>query len=282
MSAAGSRHVLVIANETAASRTLIEKLKERAAEGDPLVTVIAPVSQPSEGYVVYEDTRRASAGRRLDKTLNLLREEQIRANGMVVETDPVMAVKDALAQLEPPVTEIIVSTHPKERSGWLRRNVIERVRKAAGELPVEHVVAVAAGEDADRNVLVVANQTLLNEKLLRRIRERASRGPASFLIIAPQSHEYTEQTGAERRLRRAVAELRAEGVEAHGQIAHPDPHTATMQAVHDEAVDEIIVSTFPGERSGWLRRDLVGRLRNDTGLPIEHVVSEPERNEATV
>jgi hypothetical protein len=282
MSTAGSRHVLVIANETAASRSLIEKLKERAAEGDPLVTVIAPVSQPSEGYVVYEDTRRASAGRRLDKTLNLLRQEQIRANGMVVETDPVMAVKDALAQLEPPVTEIIVSTHPKERSGWLRRNVIERVGKAAGALPVEHVVAAAAGEDVDRNVLVVANQTLLNEKLLRRIRERSSRGPASFLIIAPQSHEYTEQTEAERRLRRLVAELRAEGLEAHGQIAHPDPHTATMQAVHDEAVDEIIVSTFPGERSGWLRRDLVGRLRNDTGLPIEHVVSEPERNEATV
>jgi hypothetical protein len=282
MSAAGSRHVLVIANETAASRSLIEKLKERAADGDPLVTVIAPVSQPSEGYVVYEDTRRASAGRRLDKTLNLLRQEQIRANGMVVETDPVMAVKDALAQLEPPVTEIIVSTHPKERSGWLRRNVIERVRKAAGALSVEHVVAATAGEEVDRNVLVVANQTLLNEKLLRRIRERASRGPASFLIIAPQSHEYTEKTEAERRLRRLVAELRAEGLEAHGQIAHPDPHTATMQTVHDEAVDEIIVSTFPGERSGWLRRDLVGRLRNDTGLPIEHVVSEPERNEATV
>jgi hypothetical protein len=274
------RHVLVIANETAASRSLINKLKERAAEGDPLVTVIAPVSQPSEGYVVYEDTRRASAGRRLDKTLNLLRQEQIRANGLVVETDPVMAVKDALAQLEPPVTEIIVSTHPRERSGWLRRNVIERVSNAAGQLPVEHVVAVGAADDAETNVLVVANQTLLNEKLLRRIRERGSRGPTSFLIIAPQSHDYSDQSEAERRLRRAVSELRSEGLEAHGQIAHPDPYTAAMQAIHDERVDEIIVSTFAGERSGWLRRDLVERLRNDSKLPIEHVVSEP--SEATI
>lgn len=268
------RHVLVIANETAASGSLIEKLRERAAEGDPLVTVIAPVSQPSEGYVVYEDTRRAAAGRRLDKTLNLLRQEQIRANGLVVETDPVMAVKDALAQLEPPVTEIVVSTHPRERSGWLRRDVVERVRSAAGSLPVEHVVAADASADAETNVLVVANQTLLNEKLLRRIRERAARGRASFLIIAPQSHDYSSEPDAERRLRRAVSELRAEGLEAHGQVAHPDPHTAAMQAVHDERVDEIIVSTFPGERSGWLRRDLVERLRNDTKLPIEHVVSD--------
>jgi hypothetical protein len=49
-----------------------------------------------------------------------------------------------------------------------------------------------------------------------------------------------------------------------------------MNAVEDERVDEIIVSTFPGERSGWLRRDLVGRLRSDTGLPVDHVVAEGE------
>ena len=271
-----SRHVLVIANETAASNTLIEKLRELASDGHPLVTVIAPVNQPSEGYVVYQDTRRAAAGRRLDKTLELLRRSQIRANGLVVETDPVMAVKDALAQLEPAVTEIVVSTHPQERSGWLRRNVVERIRKAAGTVPVEHVVAAAAEADAETNVLVVANRTLLGEPLLRRIRERAARGRVSFLIVAPQSHEYDQQTEAERRLRRLVTELRAEGLDVHGQVAHPDPHTAAMQAVHDERVDEIIVSTFPGERSGWLRRDLVGRLRNDTKLPIEHVVVEPE------
>ncbi len=46
-----------------------------------------------------------------------------------------------------------------------------------------------------------------------------------------------------------------------------------MHVVNDERIDEIIVSTFPGERSGWLRRDLVQRLRKDTGLPVEHVVS---------
>ncbi|MBM2822886.1 MAG: hypothetical protein HW413_1632, partial [Thermoleophilia bacterium] len=38
--------------------------------------------------------------------------------------------------------------------------------------------------------------------------------------------------------------------------------------------DEIIVSTFPGERSGWLRRDLVGRLRSESGLPVDHVVAK--------
>jgi hypothetical protein len=199
---------------------------------------------------------------------------------MVVETDPVAAVKDALAQLEPPVTEVIVSTHPKERSGWLRRNVVERIRKVAGEIPVDHVVAAAAA-DGESNVLVVANQTLSSAPLLERIRTRAQRGPASFLIIAPQEHAYADQQEAERRLRRLVGWLRAEGIEAHGQIAHPDPHTAVMQTAHDERVDEIIVSTFPGQKSGWLRRDLVVRLRSDAGVPVDHVVSEPAREEVT-
>jgi hypothetical protein len=54
---------------------------------------------------------------------------------------------------------------------------------------------------------------------------------------------------------------------------HPDPFTAAMEATRDERVDEIIVSTFGQERSGWLRRDLVERLRKETGLPVTHVVS---------
>jgi hypothetical protein len=199
---------------------------------------------------------------------------------MVVDSDPVSAVKDALAQLEPPVTEIVVSTHPKERSGWLRRNVVERVRGAVGDLPVEHVVATEA-DDEQTNVLVIANETLVSMPLIERIRARADRGPASFLVIAPQGHEYgQQQADAERRLRRLVAELRAEGIDAHGQIAHPDPHTAAMQTIHDERIDEIIVSTFPGQKSGWLRRDLVERLRSDAGVPVDHVISEAEPAEA--
>jgi hypothetical protein len=272
------RHILVIANETVAGRTLIDAIKQRAGEGEgALVTVVCPVNQPNEGYVVYEDSRRAAAGRRLDQTLQALRTSSIPAHGMVVETDPVAAVRDALAQLDPPVTEVIVSTHPEARSGWLRRNVVERIQGAAGNVPVEHVVADMGGEGVRKNVLVIANETVIGAPLLDRVKARAERGPATFLLVSPQSDlAQSAQPEAERRMRRALAELRAAGIEAHGQIAHPDPYTAGMHAVHDERVDEIIVSTFPQARSGWLRRDLVERLRKGTGLPVDHVVVEPE------
>jgi hypothetical protein len=271
-------HLLVVANETVAGRALTEAVTRRAAGGELRVSVICPVNAPREGYVVYRDTRRAAARRRLDRTLAQLLESGIPADGFVVDADPVDAVRDALHQLEPPVDEIVVSTHPEQKSGWLRRNVVDRIEKAAGALPVEHVVVDLEREGGEANVLVIANETVLGDVLLERIRERAARSPSSFMIICPQSDlQMSGHPEAERRLRRALAALRGAGIDAHGQIAHPDPYTAAMHAVHDERVDEIIVSTFPGAaRSSWLRKDVVTRLRDTTKLPVEHVEVEPE------
>jgi len=131
-------------------------------------------------------------------------------------------------------------------------------------------------ETGQKNVLVIANETVLGRQLLDKIRERAQRGDASFLLISPQSDpSEAAHPDAERRLRRAVADLRGEGIDAHGQVAHPDPFTAAQEAMREERVDEIIVSTFGPEKSGWLRRDLVERLRGE-GVPVEHVMAASE------
>jgi len=175
----------------------------------------------------------------------------------------------------------VVSTHPAQKSGWLRRDLISQIRGACRGLPVEHVVTDVERETGQANVLVVANETVVGDPLLERIRERARRSPASFLIICPQTDpSQGEHPEAERRLRRALAILRGEGVEAHGQVAHPDPYTAAMQAVHDERIDEIIVSTFAPARSPWLRRNLVQRLHNAAKVPVEHVITEAAEVEA--
>jgi phosphopantetheine adenylyltransferase len=266
-------HLLVVANETVTGRKLIEAIEQHMGEADLRVTVICPVSQPQRGYVVYQDTRRAAAARRLDRTVSTLRDEGIPADGFVVEADPVTAVRDAVAQLEPPVNGIIVATHPIEKSGWLRKNVIDRIRDAVGSMPLEHVVVDIQEEGGPADVLVVANETVLGEELLSAIRERAARGEARFLIVSPQSDPtQSEHPDAERRLRRALAELRGAGIEAHGWVAHPDPFEAAMQEIHEERIDEIIVSTFEPERSGWLRKDLIQRLKDETKLPVLHIV----------
>jgi hypothetical protein len=259
-----------VANETVDARALREALASRG--NDLHVTVVSPVNEPQRGYVVYADTRRASAQRRLDRALGHLREGGIPADGYVVEADPAAAVRDALATLEPAVGEVLVSTHPEEKSGWLRRGVLDRIRSAAGSVPVEHLVASGDGP-TEANVLVIANETVVGDPLLAKIRERAAASPASFLIVSPQSDPTAgEHPEAERRLKRALTTLRGEGIDVHGQVSHPDPFSAAMEAVHDERVDEIVVSTFEPLSSGWLRKDVVERLRKETGLPVEHVV----------
>jgi phosphopantetheine adenylyltransferase len=266
--------VLVVANETLAAEELVDAVRRRAAEGPIRAVVIAPVNDPHSGYVVYRNSRRASAGRRVDRMVAELREGGIPAHGDVFEGGPVTAVEDVLAQ--EPIDEVFVSTHPQETSGWLRRkNVLSELRRLAGDRPFVHVVSDVAARTGETNVLVVANETVLGERLLDRIRRRAEEGPAAFLLVCPQSDpEHELHPEAERRLRAALTALRDDGIEAHGQIAHPDPYTAAMEVIGDERVDEVIVSTFPGERSGWLRRDVVGRLRKDAGVPVEHVVAD--------
>jgi len=265
--------ILLVANETLTGGGIVETLRRRAAEGPIEVSVVAPVSAPRQGYVVYRDSRQAAAARRLSRSLAALEAAGIPAHGEVVDDDPATAVRDALATQE--IDEIVVSTHPESRSGWLRRNLLEEIRRAAGDRPVEHVVSDVTGQEG-ANVLVVANETVLGDELLDRIRTRAKESKASFLIVCPQSDTRRRRhPDAESRLWAAVFGLRSEGIDVHGQVAHPDPYSAAMQAVHDERTDEIIVSTYPGARSGWLRRDLVGRLRADAGVPVEHVIVEP-------
>ena len=268
------RQVLVLANETVAGRSLLDAVRARAAEGPIRVTVLSPQNAPRAGYVVYQDERRSAAERRLRKTLDLLHEAGIAARGSVVDPDPLQALRDGIREYEP--DEIIISTHPEERSGWLRGNLIDRSRKVAGDVPVEHVVVDLEEPRERAHVLVIGSQTVVGERVLEAVRERASAAPAEFTVVVP-----ADPPGAEERMRRTVAQLQAAGVEASGHVGDPDPVAAAINATHDERVDEIIVSTFPQATSGWLRRDVVGRIRKETKLPVYHI-EVPESQAAGV
>src|SRR3954452_7020959 len=189
MSAKEPLRILVVANETVGGRNLIEAVRKHAESAhDELrpfhVTVVCPQNQPKAGYVVYDETVRHAAENRLETTLAQLREVGIEADGEVMDPDPFNATMDAFNHYG--ADEIIISTHPETRSGWLRRDLIDRVRDAAG-VPVEHVVVDL---DADRaeatRTLVVANETVGGEPLIGLLRGKAAEGPHSFIVIMPQ------------------------------------------------------------------------------------------------
>ena len=74
---------------------------------------------------------------------------------------------------------------------------------------------------------------------------------------------------------RLLDHLRAAGLIGSGMIGDPDPYTATVNALNLFRVDDVVISTLPGERSGWLRSNLVERVRGATGATVEHIVVDP-------
>jgi hypothetical protein len=269
--------ILVVANETVGGRALIDSVVKHAEQAHEQlrpfhVTVVSPQNQPKHGYVVYDDSVRTAAENRLEITLAQLREVGIEAEGEVMDPDPYNATMDAFAQHG--ADEIIISTHPETRSGWLRRDLIDRVRDAAG-VPVEHVIVDLDADRADATrTLVIANQTVGGEPLIGLLKGKANESPHRFIVISPQGGA-EDGDDAHQRLAHTLQRLHDEGLDATGQVMDPDPFTAIQNALQFYAVDEIVISTFPSTRSGWLRNDLVGRVQASTSKPVEHVVVKP-------
>lgn len=264
-------NVLVVANDTHGGHSLIEAIKARAAKGDARFVVIAPQNKPQSGMVIYDEAVRDAARHRVESTLSVLRELGIEARGDVMDPDPFSATLDAVREYG--IDEIIVSTHPETRSGWLRRDLIERVQEATS-LPVEHVVVDLDADRAEADqTLVIANQTAGGEPLFAELKRRASDGHHRFTVIVPQDggqgHHAAE---ARERLKGLLGRLHSEGIPATGGIGDPDPYTAVMNALQFYRVDEIVISTLPRMRSRWLRSDLVERVKRATACPVEHVV----------
>lgn len=278
-----AHRILVVANETVGGRALIDSVKRHAEqaheEGKPFeVCVVSPQNRPKHGYVVYDESVRAAAENRLAMTVAQLREVGIEAHGDVMDPDPYSATMDALHTYG--ADQIIVSTHPVTRSGWLRRDLIDRLRDSTG-LPIEHVVVDL---DLDRKqstrTLVVANQTVGGAPLIGLLKGKAAESPHSFIVISPQGGAGGDGDPYHR-LAATLERMRAAGLDAVGQVMDPDPFTAIQNALQFYAVDEIVISTFPGVRSGWLRNDLIERVQAATALPVEHVVVSDVKEEAT-
>jgi hypothetical protein len=275
------KEVLVVANRTLGGAKLLEAVRTRAAAGDVRFRLVVPQSKPSAGLVIYDEAVRESAQVRVDLALSAVSVEGIEATGEVGDGDPFLATMDAVAQRRP--DEIIVSTHPASHSGWLRRDLIERIQNATG-LPVEHVVVDLEHETLPFSVtLVLANKTSSGEELLEHLQEQAARGGQHlFIAVVPQAdgsgHGPAE---ARARLAKMLDRLAGAGLLSSGMIGDPDPYTAAINALELFRVDDVVISTLPGERSGWLRSNLIERVRGATSARVEHVVVDPQATTTT-
>jgi hypothetical protein len=267
--------VLVLANETLGGGSLLDAIRERNAKGDVRFHVVVPQSRPRHGNVIYDEAVRDSAQVRVDLALAFMRDEGIDGTGEVGDADPFNAAVDAVGAYG--IDEIIISTLPATTSGWLRRDLPERLERETG-LPVTHIVVDVDAEGLPVEVaLVLANQTAAGTELRDYLKKLADETPHRFIVVVPQdSGDGRAVSAARERLGKLLASLDEAHIVAAGMIGDPDPYTAAMNALQHFLISEVVVSTLPSNRSQWVEKGLVEKLERDSGKAVRHIESSPE------
>jgi hypothetical protein len=140
-----------------------------------------------------------------------------------------------------------------------------------------------------RRSLVIANRTCPCSSLADEVARRAGATPTAVLVVAPAFNSRLRHwvsdaddalTRARERLDLAVAALRQRGVVVRGEIGDANPLLAIHDALASFVADEIIIATLPAGRSNWLEKGLIEKARTRIGLPIAHLISGYDPEEA--
>jgi hypothetical protein len=271
-------NILILASETIGGGELLDAVRNRAAEGDARFYVVVPQTRPRHGAVIYDEAVRDSAQVRVDLMLAFMRDEGIEGTGEVGDADPFNAATDAIGAHG--IDEVIISTLPATVSGWLRRDLIERLENETG-LPVTHVVVDVDSEGLPFDVtLVLANQTAAGGELVQHLEKLANEGPRRFIVVVPQgSGDGRAVRAARERLNQLLESLRSDKIVAAGMIGDPDPYTAAMNALQYFHISEVVVSTLPSNRSAWVEKGLIEKIERESGKPVQHVEAKEEPSE---
>ncbi len=144
----GRHRLLVVANETVGGVPLLDEIGERCRGHECEILVITPALTASRAEHWASDIDEAIVLARQRMELSVIEIKQrldIRARGEIGDSDPNVAIEDALRAF--PADEIVISTHPPASSRWLEQGVVERAREGI-DLPISHVVVDLTADGA--------------------------------------------------------------------------------------------------------------------------------------
>jgi GABA permease len=143
----GKHRLLVVANETVGGEALLEEIRGRCRNRDCEILVVTPALAGSRAAHWASDVDEAMelARQRMELSLIAIDGLGLRAKGEIGDSDPNVAIEDALRVF--PADEIVISTHPPHRSRWLEHGVVERAREEI-DLPITHVVVDLTADPA--------------------------------------------------------------------------------------------------------------------------------------
>jgi hypothetical protein len=142
-----TRRILVVANQTADGRELLDEIANRCRGRKCEVMLVSPalVGSRAAHWASDVDAGRDQARERMARSISALRGVGVEVRAEVGDPDPNMAIEDALRVF--PADEIVISTLPPEQSRWVEHEVVERTRREV-DLPMTHVVVDPAADRA--------------------------------------------------------------------------------------------------------------------------------------
>src|SRR5689334_21225740 len=162
----------------------------------------------------------------------------------------------------------------------MSRDLVDRVHDTTS-LPVTHVINDIDGEGLPFHVtLAVANRTASGDELLEALPAKTDVFTHDelrqlFIVVVPaEGGQGSAVQRARTRLKLVLDRLHVRAMFAAGMIGDPDPFTAISNALQNFRVDDIVISTFAETKSGWLRSDLIERVRRASGKEVDHVVHD--------
>ena len=135
----GGYRLLVVVAEPIAGPQLRDQIERRAEGSDAAVRVVSPALTESRLRHAMGDVDEAieEAGLRLEESLEEVRRAGVDASGSVGDSDPLLAIEDALGQFR--ADEILILTHEEGHGRWLEDDIFDRARRKF-EPPITHVV----------------------------------------------------------------------------------------------------------------------------------------------
>ena len=134
----------VLANQTMEDRALHDALHRIAGSEQAEYFVVVPANPvdtgdaEKEGAAFVWEAANRSAGRRLEQMLTTLRGQGLTVDGELGDYRPLVALDKAMGEFR--ADHLVISTHPEDRSTWLRHGVVADARERY-DVPVQHVVA---------------------------------------------------------------------------------------------------------------------------------------------
>ena len=131
------KRILAVVSEPVSAEALTILIGEEEAK-DAEVLVVAPALQSRKRFLLADpDPAIARADEVQQETVERLDEEGIDAAGDTGESDPLLAIQDALQTFE--ADEIVLCTHPGGGQNWLEEGVVDEAKERF-EPPVRHLV----------------------------------------------------------------------------------------------------------------------------------------------